>query len=237
MKAKRGKKALRKTRAKYIAIVMAAAAAMLSAGFSIQGTLAWLNHSDSRNNRVGIMQYIFSQRIQEEFTPPAPGTSLIGGEEVDKKSWVTNNGDIPAFVRVKVFPVLTSKPDPLQPGKLLYFEAQFGKQLEFVGLNTTDWMDGGDGWYYYLHVLPPDDGVTQLHRTAPLFEKVKLDTDVVTYASAELTVTLIAETVEPRKYVVAETTKYHYRDAWWDNNAGVGSRSAVGIILDPLATG
>jgi len=240
MKPKRDKSSLRaarlrKVRMKYI-VVFLAAAALLSAGFAMQGTLAWLTHTDSRNNRMGMMQYMFSHRIQEDFTPPAAGTSLIGGEEVDKKSWVANDGDIPAFVRVKVFPVLTSKPDASRPGKLLYFEAQFGKQLAFVGLNTTDWMDGGDGWFYYLHVLPPDDGATQLHKTAPLFEKVKLDTNVVTYASADLTVTLIAETVETRKYVDTGTTKYHYREAWWDNT-GIGSRAAVGVILDPLATG
>ena len=222
MKPKRGKHILRKTRMMRSVIALAVLAAVLSATFAIQGTLAWLNHSDSINNQMGIMQYIFSQTIEEDFTPPGPGVKFLGGESIEKKSWVTNNGDIPVFVRVKVFPVLIAPDGPL------HFEAQFGKQLHFVDLGA-DWMDGGDGYYYYLGLVPPGGS------TEPLFEQIELDEDIVTYADAELTVTLIAETVETRKYDGG--TKYHYRDAWWDNAVGIGDRTAVAAALDPLATG
>jgi len=228
MKTSRARNALRKPRIKVLATLLAAAAAVLSIGFGVQGTLAWLNHSDSRDNEVGIMQYIFSSRIQEDFTPPASGTSLVGGETVGKENWVANGGDIPAFVRVRVFPVLTSNPASQDPGKTLHFEAQFGKQLHYVGLNTRDWMDGGDGWFYYRKVLPPRG------RTETLFEKVALDKDIVTYSDAVLTVTLIAETVETRKY--GSGTKFYYKEAWWGNSV-TGGRAAVAAILDPLATG
>jgi len=213
MKPKRGK---RSVRLKHCAIALAAAAAVLCAAFAVQGTLAWLNHSDSKTNQVGIMQYIFSHKIEEPgFVPPAPGTSIKGEDVVPKESFVTNNGDIPFFVRVKVFPVLTS------PEGSLHFEAQGGKQLHFVGLNDTQWMYGGDGWYYYIEsaVLPGES-------TEPLFEAVELDADVVTYSDAVLTVTLIAETVETRKW--------HYRDAWWDNT--VGGRLSIDNELSALAT-
>ncbi|MCL2300519.1 MAG: hypothetical protein FWC27_10295 [Firmicutes bacterium] len=215
MKPKRGRRPPRGARVKYCAVALAAAAAVLSAGFAVRGTLAWLNHSDSKSNGIGIMQYMFSNHIREDFEPPAAGTSLTGGQEVKKESWVANDGDIPAFVRVKVFPVLTS------PDGLLHFEAQFGKQLRFAGL-SADWMYGGDGYYYYLGVVPPGE------TTPPLFEKIELDEDVVTYSDAVLTVTLIAETVETRKW--------HYRDAWWENTVA-GSRTAVDSVLSAFAAG
>jgi len=217
MEPKRGRRALR-----VFAVTCAVLAAALSAAFTIQGTLAWLSHEDSKNNRLGIMQYIFSQKIKEEFVPPA---SLTGGTQVEKRSWVENDGDVPFFVRVKVFPVLSS-PDSPQ-----HFEAQFGKQLRFVGLNVgldeTNWMDGGDGWFYYYGVVPPGG------QTEPLFEKVELDGSVDAYPGAQLTVTLIAETVEIRKF--GGGTRFHYKEAWWGNATAIGNRPAIAAVLDPLA--
>jgi hypothetical protein len=212
---------MRKVRVKHCVIALAVAAAALSAIFSAQGTLAWLNHSDSRDNEVGVIQYIFSHQVQEDFTPPGPGEKLTAGEMLEKKSWVANDGDIPAFVRVKVFPVLTA------PDGLLHCEARFGAQLRYVDLRTADWMDGGDGWFYYRGVVEPGES------TEPLFEDIELDQDIVADSDAVLTITIIAEAVETGKYNGG--TEYRYKEAWWDN-AVAGGRASVAAVLDPLAT-
>lgn len=225
MKPKRAARVPRKGYVKHCAIALTVITAVLSAAFAIQDTLAWLNHSDSKNNGLEIMPYIFSHQIQEEDTPFAPGTKLGGGEIILKKSWVTNDGDIPAFVRAKVFPVLAETDGPL------HFEAQLGsgKQLNFVKFNGAKWMDGGDGWFYYRGVLKPGKS------TEPLFEDIKLDEDAAAACEAALTITIVSEAVETRKYLAG--TKYYYKEAWWDNAVGVGNRAAVALELDLLAAG
>jgi hypothetical protein len=198
-------------------VMIIAAAVLLSAAFVVQNTFAWMLSSDSRNNQIGIMQFLFSHKLEENFTEPAPGSYIKGGDAVTKKNWVKNDGDIAAFVRVKVFPVLTA------PDGKAHMEAQFEKQLYYVGLNTTEWKDGSDGYFYYLGCLTPGTS------TPPLFEKVELDEDVVTYSDAVLTVTLISETVE--------TSKWFYRQAWWNTDtAPGGALAAIDIALSALAT-
>jgi hypothetical protein len=102
-------------------------------------------------------------------------------------------------------------------------EVLFGKQLEFVGLNTTDWTDGGDGYFYYLDRLHPGAA------TPPLFEAVRLDESIIGYSETTLTVTLIAETVETRHW--------HYREAWWgsDTQIDTGPLGTVDSALRGLA--
>ena len=192
---------LRKPRAGRYAVIASIAVAVLAAlAFLPADTLAWMASSDSKTNEVSIMQYVFSQQLKETFEKPG---ALAGGDAVAKTNWVKNNGDIPSFVRVKVFPVLTA------PDGATHLEAQFGKQLYYVGLNTANWKDGGDGCFYYTGKLAPGAS------TQPLFEKVRLDQDVVTDSDAVLTVTIIAETVETRKW--------HYRQAWWGGSAEINS--------------
>ena len=192
---------LRRPRVKRRAAIAAIAAAVLLALVSVTAsTLAWMASSDSKTNEVSIMQYVFSRQLMEVFAPPA---ALAGGDTVTKTNWVKNDGDIPSFVRVKVFPVLTA------PDGATHLEAQFGKQLHYVNLNTANWKDGGDGCFYYMGRLAPGAS------TQPLFEQVRLDQSIVTDTSAVLNVTLIAETVE--------TGPWHYREAWWGSGAEINS--------------
>ncbi|MCL2107354.1 MAG: hypothetical protein FWH26_09920 [Oscillospiraceae bacterium] len=184
---------LRNPRARRDAVIAAVAMAVsLALVFLPADTLAWMASSDSKTNELSVMQYVFSQQLTEIFEQPG---ALVGGDAVTKINWVKNDGDIPFFVRVKVFPVL------LAPDGATHLEARFGKQLHYVNLNTANWKDGGDGCFYYTGKLAPGAS------TQPLFEKIRLDQEIVTDSDAVLTVTLIAETVETRQW--------HYRQAWW----------------------
>ena len=187
--------------------------AILVISFCLGGTFAWLNSSDSITNEIGIMQFIFSHQIEEDFASPDPNSYLVEGNIVPKANWVNNDGDIALFARVKVFPVMTT------PDGLVHLEAQFGKQLAYMGLDSVHWKDGGDGYFYYLDKLMPGDS------SPPLFEQVKLNQDVVKTSDAVLSVTLISETVE--------TNKWHYREAWWGSDAEINS-GPLGVIDSTL---
>jgi predicted ribosomally synthesized peptide with SipW-like signal peptide len=139
---------LKNTRKKHYVMIIAAAV-LLPVAFVAQGTYALMTSSDSKNNQIGIMQFLFSHKIAENFIEPPSDSYIKGGDVVEKKNWVKNDGDIASFVRVKVFPVLTA-----QDGEV-HMEARFGKQLRYVNLNTVNWTDGGDGYFYYLGSLAP----------------------------------------------------------------------------------
>lgn len=156
-------------------------------------TFAWLVSSDSAKNEMGIMQYQFGAFLDEIFTPPG---SPIGGNTVPKQVNVENPRDIPAFVRVMVFPTLVA-----DDGVTLV-EMQIGTQV-ILGTLGGGWVDGGDGYYYCCEWLAPGGTTTE-----PLFEDVKLHDNIVgSFPDAKLNIALILESID--------ATGSHYRNAWW----------------------
>jgi len=209
-------KTLQKSRIKYYIVILIFVFLIVSFSF-VKSTFAWMVSADIKNNQIGIMQYIFSHQIQEEFATPDEGTPIRGGNIITKRNWVQNEGDIASFVRVKVFPVLTTMDSSV------HLEVQFDKQLYYENLNTSEWKNGGDGYFYYTKLLEPGAS------TEILFEKVRLDENIADYANSILTVTLIAESVETRKW--------HYREAWWGSDAeiNIGDLGDIDLILRGLA--
>ena len=70
-------------------------------------------------------------------------------EEFDgykKKVFVQNTGTTPILVRANARMVCTNESIVLNPNKIATAE-----------YNLTDWMDGGDGWYYYKKILQPKE--------------------------------------------------------------------------------
>lgn len=158
-------------------------------------TFAWFVSSDKRQNEIEIMQYAFDVKLVENFAMPG---EVKKGDTVTKEAKVKNTGDISMFVRVMVFPTLVAS-----DGKTL-LEAQLNNQLVLEDLDTNDWKDGGDGYFYYLKELGPGA------ETPELFKSVKInDNTGGNYEDSRLTITLMAESVE--------TGKWYYRDAWWES--------------------
>jgi hypothetical protein len=180
-------------------------------------TSAWLFSTDLRENEIGVRKLFFDTRLIEDFDAPTGSAPAESGKTVAKEAWVRNDGDIPAFVRVMVFPTLRAA-----DGKT-FLDAHFGAELSFIGLDTSQWKDGGDGWFYYLGVLQPGQS------TPSLFEAVTLDPGIENnaYPHAALTVTLLCETVE--------TGKWHYRQAWWNNPGGTGLTGSLALVDGALS--
>ncbi len=159
-------------------------------------SFAWFRSSDDQVNRFSAPERPFSVRAIDVFNPL---DTVSPGQSVAKRVGAVNVSDTPAFVRLMVQPSIVSADG--QP-----LEAIAGKQLTYVGLNTTQWVYGNDGYYYYLNVLDPQGNATA---TSPdLFTAVRLASDLDdTYRGATLNVVVKTEAVD--------TVKWHYRSSWW----------------------
>ena len=104
---------------------------------------------------------------------------VMPGASVSKIAWVENTGSQSAWVRVRV----DLAAEDAQGGALETSVASF--------VLGEDWLDGGDGYYYYKEALPAGE------RTTPLFEAIDFDPAMdETYTSGKITVTLGAEAVQ-----------------------------------------
>jgi hypothetical protein len=188
-------------------------------------TSAWLNAEDSIINILRVKFFSFAPTVEEDFTPPTPADPLSPGETYTKKPWVENDSGTPAFVRVMVFPTLVAADG------VTHLEATIGNQLTFVGFNSTDWIDGNDGYYYYNKILPAASGGTN-GKTSSLFTDVTVSNTIGgSYQNAQLTVTVLSEAIDIKKW--------NYRNAWWNNSNGTGlstELTAVDTALSALAT-
>ena len=127
----------------------------------------------------------------EQGLPFRDVSGVMPGKSVSKIVQVKNTGDADAWVRVKV----EVKTDP--DGLPLTIQDKQGKtvnafQMDFdLGSGEQQWVDGGDGYYYYNS--PVDiDGIT-----AALFENVKFDPQMGNeYQNCKVMINIFAEAVQ-----------------------------------------
>lgn len=126
------------------------------------GTLAFFTYTDVAHNVIttGNIEIELNEWADLGKTEPFPENGIHGvmpGTDVVKVVEVKNTGDNPAYVRVKVVGTIT-------------LQGEEDPNLTLLGFdwNTTNWEDGGDGFWYYKAVLESGD------TTEPLFEHVKL---------------------------------------------------------------
>jgi len=169
---------------------------LLISGVMVVGsTFSWFTQKDSRTNTFQTKELVFQIKLQEDFTPPG---GVNPGQTVEKIVNATNTGDVPGFVRVMVLTDITT-----QDGTPL--DAIPGTTFTYDNLNTTDWADGGDGYYYYLGLLNPGDTTVQ-----PLFTSVTLASNLgPEYDDAIINVQVKVDAVNNQKW--------NYRVAWWNS--------------------
>lgn len=136
-------------------------------------------------------------QLEESFTSP---TSTKPGTAVAKKVAVSNQGTVNQFVRVMVQTEIRIETIG-DPGNETILPTIIGKQVTLGSLDTTNWLDGGDGYYYYIKALKPQQ------TTPTLFEKVTLSTTDSLYLGGEMKMTVKVEAVN--------CAAFAYRDAWW----------------------
>lgn len=152
-------------------------------------TLAFFTAEDTALNRVtmGNVALILNDDTinpeTEELEPfPVEGFDLImPGDVIDKIVSVTNDGDNPIWVRIR-----------LDRSILLAGEAA---DVDFnvlgLDLNDEDWTEGADGWFYYNEVLAPGE------TTENLFTQVTFPTSLGNeFMNAEVEIDVLAQGVQ-----------------------------------------
>lgn len=124
---------------------------------------------------------------------------------VKKEVSIKNNGSINQFVRVMVSPQVQAEIAGDAQNKQI-LPLKIGTDLILEEMTTSDWLDGGDGYYYYIK-----EAVKPGKETSELFKKVKLSDQLRDrYHDAKLSIILKAETIN--------CAEFAYRDAWWQGN-------------------
>lgn len=152
-------------------------------------TLAFFTAEDTALNRVtmGNVALILNDDTinpeTEELEPfPVEGFDLVmPGDVIDKIVSVTNDGDNPIWVRIR-----------LDRSILLAGEAA---DVDFnvlgLNLNDEDWTEGVDGWFYYNEVLAPGE------TTENLFTQVTFPTTLGNaFMNAEVEIDVLAQGVQ-----------------------------------------
>lgn len=150
---------------KILAVALAASMAVLAVGGS---SLAYFTDTDSADNvfTVGNIDVVLTEP-NWDVEGEKEAENMYPGEPVAKDPTVTNTGANPAVVRIKV----------TLPG-----DKDYGLQYRtdyVTGKLGDNWVDGGDGYFYYTLPLDKDES------TDALFDQVVLGTNVTNDYSGE----------------------------------------------------
>lgn len=135
--------------------------------------------------------------VSEVFTET---TKISPGQKIKKEVKITNSGTMNQFVRVMLFPEVQKTGED---GSTRIFAVAIGKEL-IVDINTTNWVLGEDGYYYYTDSVKPGSAAA----TPVLFSSVMLKAGLdSSYTDATTTLLVKAEAVN--------CNVGNFRDAWW----------------------
>jgi len=102
---------------------------------------------------------------------------MMPGMIVAKNFTVKNTGKNPCWVRVKLVCTVD--------------DSSLSADILTASLNTTEWIDGGDGYYYYADILQPGSV------TGAVFTRLKISGTVDNrYLGKSITVALQADGVQ-----------------------------------------
>ncbi len=140
-------------------------------------TTAYLSDHVQVNNQFTIGNN--TTTVEEEFPTPTP---VPPGESVVKKVCIENQGEVPCYIRVA----------------LSYSE----DIISLEGLDTVNWVDGNDGYYYYKKVVEVGETTTKL------FTGVSIDQEA---ENTNINVNVFAESVQAADGSIPYKD---YKDAW-----------------------
>ena len=161
--------------------VMIIALVVVFAALIAGGTLAYFTDEETAYNVITTGNLDMTMHEETTGGEPFPEEGISGvmpGDDVDKKVYLSNDGNVDMYVRIGVETVI--EPDTLS--------------LEYISLdiNTADWTEK-DGFYYYNTALKPGE------KTAPLFTQVSFDPDMPNdYQNCKVKVNVKAQAVQSR---------------------------------------
>lgn len=164
---------------KIIAVCLIVAMAAIAV---VGGTLAWFTDDEEATNTftVGNVDITLTEPNWEG-TGSQDAPEVYPGEPLAKDPTVKNDGANPCFVRIKVTGL-----DCLAPAGMITYKTDY-----VTGKLGDNWVDGGDGYFYYNQVLAV--GAT----TDALFDQIVMPTDLENGdAESEFNVVVTAEAVQ-----------------------------------------
>ena len=164
---------------KIIAVCLIVALAAIAV---VGGTLAWFTDTDDATNTftVGNVDITLTEpNWAGSGSQDAP--EVYPGEPLAKDPTVENVGANPCFVRIKVTGL-----DCLAPASNITYRTDYK-----TGKLGDNWVDGGDGYFYYNKVLAAGE------TTDALFDQIVMPTDLENGdAESEFNVVVTAEAVQ-----------------------------------------
>lgn len=135
-------------------------------------TFAWFSNSEAITNKfnMGTIKV-------EVYEPEFKDLTNVKVGEYEKEVLVVSKGTKKTYVRVRLIPEWSEPSLPIS-----------NVQLNLN--NTTDWVDGGDGHYYYKYYLTKDQ------ETSLLLESVTFTSLGSEYDGKTLTIKVVAEGVQ-----------------------------------------
>jgi len=165
---------------------------------------------------------------------------------VEKMVWVKNTGTTPLLVRANARMVCTNGDIVLNPNKIA--TATYNTYDEKNPEDTTFWIDGGDGWYYYSKLLPAEcmENLNEYYHnvlgsTTDVLVNIELNEDAtdileaeekLMYDGAELNVPVNFEYYFPLKIIEDGEEIYTHEEAWNIVNASKEVQDLLRTLVD-----
>lgn len=156
------------------------------------GTLAWNKH------RVEQKNHIQSREVEVEIQEEVPDKTVTAGAEKTKEVWFENTGSAAVFLRAAYVENWTvAKED----GRKTLLSGEQGVEKQWTQSWSEDWVDGGDGWYYYRYVLASGG------RTEPILTSITFPASVPEAGTYTLSFQVEAVQVSDEDAVNADATQ------------------------------
>lgn len=184
-----------KRRAVYLVVTLGLILLLIGGSYFVY---AAMTATDSKENDFQIGQV--ETKLEEVFDDSI--TEIPKNQSIEKNVTIKNTGTINQFVRVMVLPEVRAEVAGDSANKQV-LPLVIGTDLVLENLNTSEWKDGGDGYYYYVK-----EAVKPQKPTTSLFDSIKLSDQLSNqYHDATFSLSLKVETINCQ-----ETA---YRQAWW----------------------
>lgn len=203
---------LKRHRRLYLGLALVCVLLLIGGSYLVYAAMTATDREEN-DFRIGQVETRIDEIFDEDTTEIPIDTSIR------KEVRIQNTGTIKQFMRVMVLPeVRTSIVGDGQNEQVL--PLVIGTDLELEEMATADWIDGGDGYYYYIR-----EAVEPGKYTSYLFETVKLSDQLADrYHNANLSITLKVETIN--------CAEFTYRDAWWQGTTP--SEAPLNTVDDAL---
>lgn len=179
----------------YLAVILACLLLLVGGGYLVY---AAMTDTDQKENDFQVGQ-VETKIFEENFDGNM--TEIAKNQSVPKEVRIQNTGTIKQFVRVMVLPEVRAKIiGDAQNEQVL--PLTIGTDILLEEMATADWVDGGDGYYYYNKAVEPNKFTSYLFKTVKLSSQLSKH-----YDQGKFTIALKVETIN--------CAEFAYRDAWW----------------------